>query len=115
MDNIRKVIKILFWHVSPKEILRGNTHYDEVDQSSFLKLASVYIPQYSNNEIENMYRFLASEFEWHNNKIRGRATCGNMRKVNVFDALLLFSDNVLVEENSIPLCRCTRFLYLIIS
>lgn len=110
MDNIRKVIKILFWHVSPKEILRGNTHYDEVDQSSFLKLASVYIPQYSNNEIENMYRFLASEFEWHNNKIRGRATCGNMRKVNVFDALLLFSDNVLVEENSIPLCRYEHLL-----
>lgn len=110
MDNIRKVIKILFWYTSPTEILRGNAHYAEVDKSSFLKLASVYIPHYSNNEIENMLSFLASEFEWHNNKIRGRATSDELRQVNVFDSLLLFSDNVLVEENGLPLCRYEHLL-----
>lgn len=110
MDNIRKVIKILFWHTSPMEILRGNAHCAEVDKSSFQKLASVYIPHYSNNEIENMLSFLASEFEWHNNKIRGRATSDELRQVNVFDALLLFSDNVLVEENGVPLCRYEHLL-----
>lgn len=110
MDNIRKVIKILFWHASPVEILQGKAHYSEVDRSSFLKLASFYIPHYSNNEIENMLSFLASEFEWHNNRIRGRATSDELRKVNVFDALLLFSDNVLVEENGVPLCRYEHLL-----
>ena len=104
MDNIRNVLKILFRYTSSQEALDQNNDYPYVDERSFMALANVYMPQYSNNEIENMFRYLSSEFEWHNNKIRSKVIVDNNRKVNVFDALLLFVDNVLVEENGNPLC-----------
>ncbi len=104
MDNIRNVLKILFRYTSPAEVLDVNNDYPYVDKNSFLTLGTAYMPQYSSNEIENMYHFLCSEFEWHNNKMRGKVIIQNGRKVNVFDAILLFVDNVLVEENGKPLC-----------
>lgn len=110
MDNIRNVIKILFRYVSPVEVLKGNAGYDNVHQTSFITLANTYMSQYSNNEIKNMLSFLGNEFEWHNNKIRGRETNGEQREVNVFDAVLLFADSVLVEENGVPLCSYEHLL-----
>ena len=104
MDNIRNVLKILFRYTSPREALDANSNYPNVDEKSFMALANVYMPQYSNNEIENMLRYLSSEFEWHNNKIRSKVAAVRGREVNVFDALLLFVDNILVEENGLPLC-----------
>lgn len=104
MDNIRNVLRILFRHTSSQEVLDQNSNYPYVDEKSFMKLANAYMSQYSNNEIDNMFHYLSSEFEWHNNKIRSRAAVGSQRKVNAFDALLLFVDNVLVEENGVPLC-----------
>ncbi len=110
MDNLRKVIKILFRYASPEEVLDGNLGYENVYNTSFITLANRYMSQYSNNEIENMLQFLSNEFEWHNNKIRGRETSGEMRSVNAFDAVLLFADSVLVEENGMPLCRYEHIL-----
>lgn len=110
MDNIRNVIKILFRYRTPAEVLSGEAKYNDVRRESFIQLANAYMPQYSNNEIENMLRFLGSEFEWHNNKIRGQVTDRKQRAVNVFDAILLFADNVLVEENGTPLCRYENLL-----
>lgn len=104
MDNIRNVLKILFRYTLPAEVLDANNDYPYVDKNSFLSLGAAYMPQYSSNEIENMYHFLCSEFEWHNNKMRSQVTVGSKRRVNVFDAILLFVDNVLVEENGKPLC-----------
>lgn len=110
MDNIRSVIKLLFRYTSAEEVISGNTHYNHVKKESFHVLANAYMSQYSNNEIENMFQFLKSEFLWHNNKIRGEECSEKTRKVTVFDALLLFTDNVLVEENEKPLCRYEHLL-----
>lgn len=110
MDNIRSVIKLLFRYTSAEEVISGNTHYNHVKKQSFHVLANAYMSQYSNNEIENMFQFLKSEFLWHNNKIRGEECSEKTRKVTVFDALLLFTDNVLVEENEKPLCRYEHLL-----
>lgn len=110
MDNIRNVIKILFRHTSYIEVLKGATEYCNVSRESFVKLARIYMPEYSTNEAENMLHFLRSEFEWHNNKMRGEVRKENDRNVNVFDSLVLFADNVLVEENGIPLCRYENLL-----
>lgn len=110
MDNIRNIIKILFRYTSPVEILEGNTHFDKVQEKSFLLLANFYMPQYSFNEVENMFHFFRTEFEWHNNKMWNRAASAGQREVNVFDALILFADNVLVEENGVPLCKYENLL-----
>lgn len=104
MDNIRNVLKILFRYTSPTEVLDSNRDYPYVDKNSFLALGAAYMRQYSSNEIENMYHYLCSEFEWHNNKMRSKVTVNHGQRVNAFDAILLFVDNVLVEENGRPLC-----------
>ena len=72
MDNIRNVLRILFRHTSSQEVLDIDSDYPYVNEKSFLKLANAYMAQYSNNEIENMFHYLSSEFEWHNNKVRDR-------------------------------------------
>lgn len=110
MDNLRNVIKILFRYTSPQEVLNKNTSYKEVNTNSFQTLANAYMPHYSNNEVENMYQYLISEFQWHNNKVRGQEIDEETRTVNVFDAILLFADNVLVEEHRTPLCRYEHLL-----
>ncbi len=110
MDNIRNVIKILFRHTSAEEVLAEDVWYKDVRWDSFLQLSNVYMAQYSDNEVENMFKFLSSEFEWHNNKMRNRINGAVERRVNVFDALLLFADNVLVEESNEPFCRYENLL-----
>lgn len=109
MDNIRKIIKIFFLYTSPQEILSGNMKYNKVQQKSFAALANSYIPNYSNNEIHNMFSFFITEFEWHNNKMRG-CEIDNLREINVFDSIILFADHILVEENQMPLCRYEHLL-----
>lgn len=110
MDNIRNVIKILFRHTSYVEVLQGATQYSDVSRDSFVKLARIYMPEYSMSEAENMFHFFCSEFEWHNNKMKGEVRKEKSRSVNVFDALLLFADSVLVEENGVPLCQYENLL-----
>lgn len=110
MDNLRKVIKILFRYTSAMEVLRNYTTYDKIDQNSFLVLSNQYMPHYSNNEISNMRQFLSSEFQWYKNKIRGQERHEDGKEVNVFDAVLLFAGNVLVEENGKPVCHYEHIL-----
>lgn len=104
MDNIRNVIKVLFRYISVNEVLSGRIEQGQVKKSSFIRLTNAYMMHYSVNELDNMYAFLCSEFEWHNNKMRGRETDGRLRQVRAFDAILMFADTVLVEENGMPLC-----------
>lgn len=111
MDNIRNVLKIFFRYTSSTEVLMGNIKYNQIsEETSFVLLANAYMKQYSNNEVRNMIRFLQTEFEWHNNKIRGKLMQNRAHSVNVFDAILMFADNVLVEENGKPLCRYENLL-----
>lgn len=104
MDNLCNVIKILFRYTSASEALSDDMRFGQVKKDSFIAMANSYMPHYSNNEVENMYAFLCSEFEWHNNKMRGRETDDEQRDVSVFDAVLLFADMVLTEENRVPCC-----------
>lgn len=110
MDNLRKVIKILFRYTSANEVLSERSRYNDINENSFRVLANSYMPNYSNNEVENLYEYFKSEFQWHNNKIRGQEIDDESQNVNVYDALLLFADTVLVEENGIPLCRYEHLL-----
>lgn len=70
MDNIRNVIKILFRGVSSSEILSDNIDFNNITKENFLSWTNAYINQYSNNELANLFSFLVTQFEWHNNKMR---------------------------------------------
>lgn len=104
MDNLRNVIKILFRYTMADEVIHGDLDFSRVNKDSFLTLANHYITQYSNDEIENMLLFLSAEFEWHYNKMHGRENADDSCQVNVYDALFMFADTVLTEENGMPLC-----------
>ena len=110
MDNIRRVIKILFRSVSSSEILSNNIDFNNITKENFLRWTNAYINQYSNNELANLYSFLVTQFEWHNNKMRNQLITNVSRGVNVFDALVLFGDAVLTEENGMPVCTYENLL-----
>lgn len=110
MDNLRNIIKMLFRYTSSMEVINKRSSYKDIREDSFLTLANAYMPHYSNNEVLNMRQFFKDEFQWHNNKIRGEELCTNERDENVFDAILMFADSVLVEENGKPLCRYEHLL-----
>lgn len=113
MDNLRAVIKNLFCHISPQEILSGNTVYSNVTKETFEKLGSSYIAGYSNDELYNMYFFLESEFFWQNRKLRDEPPdklLENENGFNVFDALTTFNNAVLLEDDGTPVCQYIQIL-----
>ena len=108
MDNLRAVIKNLFCHVSAEQIINEQIIYNKIEKSTFEQLGNSYIKGYSNDELDNMYSFWKSEFEWkicqlHMNKYRMVASDKN--EMNVFDSLIAFDFAVLIEENGEPLCQ----------
>lgn len=121
MDNLRAVIKNLFCHISAGQILQDERSYDNISEQTFQKLGNSYIQHYSNNEIQNMYKYLESEFYWQNRRLRmeapgenlnisGEGTDSDRRHINVFDALIAFDFAVLIEENCEPLCQYGNLL-----
>lgn len=113
MDNLRAVIRNLFCYVSPQKILEGKINYDSISEETFRQLGSGYITQYSNDELYNMYHYLENEFRWQNRKLKGEmpGVAGKETdRLKVFDALVAFNYEVLIEENGMPLCRYTQLL-----
>lgn len=108
MDNLRAVIKSLFCHVSTGQIIHEKIMYNEIKKEVFEQLGNSYIKRYSNDELENMYHFWKSEFEWKTTQLhmrRPKSFDCNKNRMNVFDALVAFGFEVLVEENGEPLCQ----------
>lgn len=108
MDNLRAVIKSLFCHISAGQIINETILYNEIKQDTFEQIGNSYIKRYSNDELDNMYSYWKSEFEWKTSQLHMRRpqdyNCSS-ESMNVFDALVAFDFAVLVEENGEPLCR----------
>lgn len=108
MDNLRAVIKNLFCHISAEQIINEQISYNAVEQGVFEQLGNSYIQRYSNDELDNMFSYWKSEFEWKISQLHlGKHRIIDLDKgnMNVFDALLTFDFAVLIEENGEPLCR----------
>ena len=111
MDNLRAVIKNLFHHISPTEIINENVTYNNIKEDTFKKLSTGYNNQYSNDEFHNMYLFLMHEFGWQRSRLFGHPPSEEKSKgLNVFDTLTAFTSNVLIEENGEPLCQYQHLL-----
>lgn len=111
MDNLRAVIKYLFNYISPTEILNGDVAFDNIKEDTFKKLSTGYNSQYSNDEFHNMYLYLINEFLWKRNRLFNErpSGLGNVN-LNVFEALMVFTSSVLIEENGEPLCQYQHML-----
>lgn len=110
MDNLRAVARMFFRHTSPMEVLKGIAAYNRVEDDNLLMLSNAYLPEYSNNEIRNMFHFLCNEFEWQNNRMRGEEQGHRSDQINVCDALFVLGDAMLIEEDGIPKCRYENLL-----
>lgn len=111
MDNLRAVIKNLFNHISPTEIINENVSYNDINEETFKKLSTGYNNQYSNDEFHNMYLYLKHEFGWQRSRLFDQApTDERSEELNVFDTLMAFTSSVLIEENGEPLCQYQHLL-----
>lgn len=110
MDNLRAVARMFFRYTSPMEILNGSAGYNRVEDDNLLMLSNAYLPAYSNDEIKNMFHYLSNEFEWQNNRMRGEEQGHRSDQINVFDALFVLGDAMLIEEDGIPKCRYEHLL-----
>ena len=110
MDNLRAVARMFFRYTSPMEVLNGSAGYNRVEDDNLLMLSNAYLPAYSNDEIKNMFHFLCNEFEWQNNRMRGEEMGHRSDQINVFDALFVLGDAMLIEEDGIPKCRYEHLL-----
>lgn len=108
MDNLRAVIKSMFCHISAEQIIDEQILYNEIEKGVFEQLGNSYIKRYSNDELDNMYKYWKSEFEWKTSQLQMRRPKSfnfNENSMNVFEALIAFDFAVLIEENGEPLCQ----------
>lgn len=115
MDNLRAIVKNLFCYIFPDDILEKKVTYDNIDENTFKKLGNSYIERYTNDELANMFRLWKEEFGWHKNKLMSEIPHWDSNynisdKLNVFDALIAFDFNVLIEENGYPVCQYQHLL-----
>lgn len=62
MNNLERILEIIFRRVSVQSVLRGNVSSDNFRQDEFVKIAFVYMKQYSESELSNMWLFYKDVF-----------------------------------------------------
>lgn len=117
MDIIRGCLDILFRKQSPQKILDGTFEWDErkrknlhnkVDRNTFINLATEYFKHYSEDEILNIYNELDILTKEMREVSRG---IGEKNKFSsVFNLLIQFTDEVLIERDREPFCRYEQLL-----
>lgn len=111
MDNLRAIIKNLFYHMSTGAIAGEAVVYNNISQVTFMNLGNAYMRQYSNDELRNLYFFLENEFLWQKRKFFHEEPGRNsVSKFNVFEALVTFGMEVLIEEDGEPKCQYKHLL-----
>lgn len=101
MENLCKVLNLLFKDVSSKDIIRGNINYDKVEKSFFKKLALSHLQNFSGNNVENLYDYVMNELY---DRVDGNS------EVSVGAVLRKFNELVLKEVEEIPVCRYRHLL-----
>lgn len=101
MENLCKVLNLLFKDVSSKDIIRGNINYDKVEKTFFKKLALSHLQNFSGNNVENLYDYVMNELY---DRVDGNS------EVSVGAVLRKFNELVLKEVEEIPVCRYRHLL-----
>lgn len=99
MDNLRASIKLLFGNLCPDQVL--SKKHDYITKQTFLENAFVTFPNYSIDEIQNVFLKLESDWFFPLNK--------NLHK-NFFNILTHFNNQVLIEENLEPFVKYEHLL-----
>lgn len=103
MNNLERILEIIFRRVSVQSVLHGNISSDNFRQNEFVKIAFVYMKQYSESELANMWLFYKDVFTSE----RRQYTFYQYSMYDgfsVFDALFYFTNRILVVQNNEILC-----------
>lgn len=103
MDNLERILEIIFRRVSVQSVLRGNISSDNFRQNEFVKIAFVYMKQYSESELANMWLFYKDVFTSERRQY-AFYQCSMYDGFSVFDALFYFTNRILAVQNNEILC-----------
>lgn len=117
MDIIRGCLDIFFRKQSPQKILDSTFEWDErkrknlhnkVDRNTFVNLATEYFKHYSEDEILNIYNELNVLMKDMREISRGISEKNKFS--SVFNLLIQFTDDVLIERDREPFCKYKQLL-----
>lgn len=103
MNNLERILEIIFRRVSVQSVLRGNVSSDNFRQDEFVKIAFVYMKQYSESELSNMWLFYKDVFTSERRQY-SFYQYPMYDGFSVFDALFYFTNRILVVQNNEILC-----------
>ena len=109
MKKYTKALEIMLRHVAVREIISGDITYNRFGKSTFVLLANSYNANYSNDEIENLYTYFVDEIQIQKKRLFGSEE-RESGFLNVFELLLQFAENVLLESGDMPVCNYSKLL-----
>lgn len=111
MDNLRSVLSIVLRKFSASDILKEKVRYDNLTKDKFVQIAGYYIKNYSNDELENLFSYMQTEYEETADYLRGFTKHSNIVEYfNIFDAILIFAVKTLQEMDGEPVCQYENML-----
>lgn len=117
MEITRGYLDIIFRHQSPKSIIKSTFQKDEkrrkqlhsnIDKNCFINLAINQFKYYSEDEVVNIYYNLLNSMKDMRELSRGLAE--GKKFSSVFNLLIQFTDDILIENNKEPFCKYEHML-----
>ena len=105
MENLKRVIELLFKRIEPSAVLNGEIHPYKITAQDFVPLSSAYSNRYSETEYENLYRYYRDYLAVENEKQGFRQ---NPSEVSAFDGLFYYVKQILTFQNNEVVCRYTH-------
>lgn len=108
MKNTEDVLIILMKRIPAEIVLKRRLLYNSFSQQEFVKIASLYMTQYSETEIANLYDYLLDYVTEEFNRVAFRFS--DRREINIFDMIVSIARNLLILSNNQVLCRYYKLM-----
>ncbi len=109
LDNLEKVLKIMFGKVSPEMVFQERIHSEAIRESEFVRMMRGYEGTYSDTELSNLYDYLVRNFE--SSFFALDVMPGRSPSLNVFHLLFWYGNWILTIENGEILCQYKWLLH----
>lgn len=107
MNHLEIILKLLYKRVPIQAVLENKLLYNCFDRDTFMKMAVSYLPNYSENEAENILLYYIDTFRDKAHSKGHKAS----DELNVFDALFYYAGDCLTVQNNSVLCKYNRLVY----
>lgn len=107
MYNLDNIVRIYFNCVAVKDLIEGRISYQDFPEAEFLRLARVYVRQYSDTEDSQLYQYLKNSINEEGHPFAGME---NRSGLNVFAALEELAEQLLtMAEGKVKCCYSKHF------